>query len=210
MFCVLINLTVLVREGIILSGKMVLASASPRRKELLNRLGVNFTTVPAGINEENFADLKPEKMVKNLARAKAEEVSGLAEETIIIAADTVVVYDNRVLGKPADKQEAREMLKKLQGDRHIVLTGLSVLSTVKDEVYSICDSTEVFMKKVDVEEIEAYIKTGEPMDKAGAYGIQGLGGIFIDKIIGSYFTVMGLPVHRLDDLLKKFSVNLLE
>ncbi|MFW5999051.1 MAG: Maf family protein [Halanaerobiaceae bacterium] len=193
-----------------MSGKMVLASASPRRKELLNRLGVNFTTVPAGINEEKFADLEPEKMVKNLARAKAEEVSGLAEETIIIAADTVVVYDNRVLGKPADKQEAREMLKKLQGDRHIVLTGLSVLSTVKDEVYSICDSTEVFMKKVDVEEIEAYIKTGEPMDKAGAYGIQGLGGIFIDKIIGSYFTVMGLPVHRLDDLLKKFSVNLLE
>ncbi|MFW6237726.1 MAG: Maf family protein [Halanaerobiales bacterium] len=192
-----------------MAGKMVLASASPRRKELLERLGLNFTTVPAGIEEEKFFDYRPEEMVKELARAKAEKISGLVEETIIIAADTVVVYEERVLGKPGDRQEAREMLKQIQGDRHTVMTGLAVLSTDREEVYSICDSTEVYMKKVDVEEIEAYVNTGEPMDKAGSYGIQGLGGIFVDKIIGSYFTVMGLPVHRLDDLLKKFSVNVL-
>ena len=188
--------------------KIILASGSPRRKELLKRLKLEFDVVPAKFNEDEVELLDPEKLVKKLSRAKAEEVVNMFEDTVVIAADTVVIYREEILGKPVSKRDARDMLKKLQGGKHLVMTGLTVMSTT-GKSRTICDSTQVFMKKLDMKDIKSYVDTGEPIDKAGAYGIQGLGGIFVDKIVGSYFTVMGLPVHRLAELLKEFSIKIL-
>lgn len=187
--------------------KLVLASSSPRREKLLKQLGLDFTIVPGKIDESQFTSLPPEKMVVELARAKAEEIAGLVEDTIIIAADTVVVYNNDVLGKPINKENAREMLKKLQGDKHTVLTGIGILSTEDGLSTFQYDRTEVYMREMEEGEIMSYVDTGEPLDKAGSYGIQGLGGMFIEKINGSYFTVVGLPIHKLAIMLKKFSIE---
>lgn len=189
--------------------KLVLASSSPRREELLNRLGLNFTIVPSKIDENQFTSLPPGERVVELARAKAEEVVELVEDTIVIAADTAVVYNNKLLGKPADRKNAREMLRELQGDKHTVLTGLAVISTLDGDSFLKCDRAEVYMRRLDEEEITSYVNTGEPLDKAGSYGIQGLGGILIEKINGSYFTVVGLPLHKLAVILKKFSINVI-
>ncbi len=190
--------------------KLVLASSSPRREELLNQLDLDFTIVPSKINEKQFTSLSPVKRVVALARAKAEEVAELVEDTIIIAADTVVVHNNKLLGKPVDRENAREMLEELQGEKHTVLTGLAVLSTENDVSSLKHDQTEVYMRSLNEKEITAYVDTGEPMDKAGSYGIQGLGGIFIEKINGSYFNVVGLPIHKLAVMLKKFSINVID
>ncbi len=189
--------------------ELILASASPRREELLKKLGLKFTIVPSKINENKYNDLTPGKLVKELARAKAEDVAQLVEDTVIIAADTVVVCNDRILGKPEDKDDARQMLRLLQGTKHEVITGLAVLSTRTGKSVVDNDLTEVYMRKMDNDEIIDYVDTGEPLDKAGSYGIQGLGGIFVEKIIGSYFTVMGLPIHKLAIMLKQFSIKIL-
>jgi len=188
--------------------KLVLASSSPRREELLKRLGLNFTIVPSKINED-IEGLAPDLLVQELARAKAEEVAELVEDTVIIAADTVVVNNNGIIGKPEDKNEAREMLKCLQGKCHTVFSGIAVLSTEEGRSLVDVDRTEVFLRQMDEQEINEYVDTGEPLDKAGSYGIQGFGGIFVEKINGSYFTVMGLPIHKLALMLKKFNINII-
>ena len=189
--------------------KLVLASSSPRREELLEQLDLNFTIVPSKIEEDKFYNLSPEILVKQLASAKAEAVAELVEDTIVIAADTIVVYKDEILGKPDNTDDARKMLNKLKGSKHRVLSGLVVLSTIENEMLVDYDETEVFMRNLDENEINGYINSGEPFDKAGAYGIQGLGGIFIEKIRGSYYTVVGLPIHKLAVMLKKFSIEIL-
>lgn len=189
--------------------KLVLAYSSPRREELLKRLGLNFTIVPSKINENNFNDIAPDLLVQKLASRKAEEVAGLVENTVIIAADTVVVNENEIIGKPDDKNDAGKMLEKLQGRQHTVFSGLAVLSTKTAKSLVDVDHTEVYLRQMSKQEIDDYINTGEPLDKAGSYGIQGLGGIFVEKIEGSYFTVMGLPIHKLAVMLKKFDVNII-
>ncbi|MFW6035514.1 MAG: Maf family protein [Halothermotrichaceae bacterium] len=186
--------------------KLVLASMSPRRQELMKRMGFNFTVVPSKIDEEKYIDLSPVEMVQQLAEAKALEVAGLVEDTVVIAADTIVLYNGKILGKPQDQQQAFKTLKKLQGDKHTVITGISVCNT-DNKIVTDYDQTEVFMRSISEKEIRGYVTTGEPMDKAGAYGIQGLGGIFVERIKGSYFTVMGLPIHKLVLMLKKFEVE---
>ncbi|MFW5992119.1 MAG: Maf family protein [Halanaerobiaceae bacterium] len=188
--------------------KIVLASRSPRRQELMKMLGFDFTTVPGKIDEEKYFHLKPAELVQKLARAKVEEVAGLVEDTVIIGADTVVVMDNRILGKPENLEDAKEILGKLQDRHHSVLTGLAVYDTVSEKERVDYDRTDVYMREMTEEEIDGYVKTGEPMDKAGAYGIQGIGGIFVEKINGSFFTVMGLPIHKLILMLKEFSIDL--
>lgn len=187
--------------------KLILASKSPRRQELLKMLGFDFTTVPCKIDEERYFDLKPVKMVQKLARLKAEEVAGLVEDTVVIGSDTVVVMDGIMLGKPESIEEATAMLKKLQDRQHSVLTGIAVYDTTSKRVLVDYDRTDVYMRPMTEEEIDGYVKTGEPMDKAGAYGIQGIGGIFVEKINGSYYTVMGLPIHKLVLMLKEFSIG---
>lgn len=189
--------------------KIILASSSDRRKNLLAKLGIKFTAMPSKIDESKYDFEAPEKLVQELSLAKASDVAKIVENTLIISADTVVVYDDKILEKPEDEEAAFRMLRLLENNHHKVYTGLAVISADDKMHYLDYDVTEVFMRKIDDDEISRYIKTGESMDKAGSYGIQGKGGIFVEKIIGSYFTVMGLPIHKLSMALKSFSIDII-
>ncbi|HKL13159.1 MAG TPA: Maf family protein [Halanaerobiales bacterium] len=189
--------------------KIILASSSDRRKDLLTRLGIKYTAMPSKIDESGFDYERPEKLVQELSLAKASNVAKVVENALIIAADTIVAYDNKILGKPEDEEDAKKMLKLIENDTHEVYTGIALISANDEMHFLDYDVTEVYMRKINDEEIDRYIKTGEPMDKAGSYGIQGKGGIFVNKIIGSYFTVMGLPIHMLSMALKSFSIEII-
>ncbi len=189
--------------------KIILASSSDRRKELLTRLGIKYTAMASKIDEDGYDYEHPDKLVQELSLAKASNVANVVENDLIIAADTVVAHHNKILGKPEDEEDAKRMLQLLENDKHKVFTGLALISADDEMHFLDYDVTEVFMRKVGKEEIERYIKTGEPMDKAGSYGIQGKGGIFVNKIVGSYFTVMGLPIHLLSMALKSFSIEII-
>lgn len=184
--------------------RMILASGSPRRKELLQMLEVSFEVLVSD-TKEVITKNEPAEVTKELSYQKAMAVAGQVEEGIIIGADTVVSIDGKILGKPADKEEAREMIYKLQGKSHMVYTGVTVIAKSDDMVSasSFAEGTKVNVAPMTENEIEAYISTEEPYDKAGAYGIQGLFGKFIEGIEGDYFNVVGLPVHRLYEELKK-------
>lgn len=188
---------------------IILASQSPRRRELLERMGVRgFRIVTPDIEEHMERALPPEELVRRISLEKAlavQEQEGGG--SIIIAADTVVALDGAVLGKPADKLEAFKMLSTLSGCRHQVYTGVTVLRG--EEGHTVSEETTVSFRELSGEEIDWYIATGEPMDKAGAYGIQGYGALLIEGIQGDYYNVMGLPVCRLGQLLEKLGVNCL-
>lgn len=188
---------------------IILASQSPRRRELLERIGIqNFIVRPA-VGEEVMDDsLTPGLLVESLSRQKAEEVAAAAgADDLVIAADTVVAIDGRVLGKPRDESEAAQMLSRLSGRSHTVYTGVTVLRGGDRRTEH--EATTVRFRALTKEEIDAYIATGEPMDKAGAYGIQQLGGLLVEGIDGDYFNVMGLPICRLGQMLKHFGLDLL-
>ena len=193
--------------------KIILASASPRRKELLAKAGISFTVIPAA-GEEKRTSEDPGEAVQQLARDKAEWVAqSLAEceeGTLVIGSDTIVVFENRILGKPKDRRDAAETLEKLQGNTHQVYTGVTVLERKAGKwvVHTFFESTDVTFYPVSREEIQDYIATGEPMDKAGSYGIQGLFGIYVKGICGDYNNVVGLPVARLFHEMKKSGINL--
>lgn len=189
--------------------KLVLASSSPRREEILKQLKLKFTIVPGKIDESKFTETNPEKLVKTLALEKAKSVSNLVEDALIIAADTVVVCEDEILGKPEDSEEAKEQLKLLSGKEHQVMTGIAVLSSETGEVYVENNITLVKMLNMSDEKIDKYISTGEPLDKAGSYGIQGFGGLFVEGIKGSYYSVVGLPIHQLAEILDKFNYGIL-
>ena len=192
--------------------RIVLGSASPRRKELLEQIGVEFE-IKTSDKEEIYESTIPTEIVQELALMKAgnvamelEEVEGNVIDTIVIGADTVVVHDNKILGKPSDEAEAFRMLKSLAGDTHQVYTGVAMLVYGEDgEAKEIChaERTEVFVHEMSDEEILNYIASGEPMDKAGAYGIQGKFAAYIDKIEGDYYNVVGLPVAYVYQQLKE-------
>ena len=193
--------------------KIILASASPRRKELLAKAGISFTVIPAA-GEEKRTSENPGEAVQQLARDKAEWVTqSLAEceeGTLVIGSDTIVVFENRILGKPKDRRDAAETLEKLQGNTHQVYTGVTVLERKAGKwvEHTFFESTDVTFYPVSREEIQDYIATGEPMDKAGSYGIQGLFGIYVKGICGDYNNVVGLPVARLFHEMKKSGINL--
>ena len=193
--------------------KIILASASPRRKELLAKAGISFTVIPAA-GEEKRTSEDPGEAVQQLARDKAEWVAqSLAEceeGTLVIGSDTIVVFENRILGKPKDRRDAAETLEKLQGNTHQVYTGVTVLERKAGKwvEHTFFESTDVTFYPVSREEIQDYIATGEPMDKAGSYGIQGLFGIYVKGICGDYNNVVGLPVARLLHEMKKSGINL--
>ena len=186
---------------------VILASQSPRRRELLERMGLSDFLIRPAQGEENFdPSLTPAQLVEALSRQKAEEISaGAGPEDIVIAADTVVSVDGRVLGKPRDGTEAAEMLAALSGREHTVYTGVTVRRG--GETVTEHEATAVRFRPLTGEEIAAYVATGEPMDKAGAYGIQGRGGIFVQAIQGDYFNVVGLPICRLAGMLRQFGVD---
>lgn len=189
--------------------KLVLASSSPRREEILEQLNLKFTIVPSKIDEDNFDSSDPVELVRKLAEEKARSVSQLVEDAIIIAADTVVVYNDQILGKPSGKLDAKKMLKKLSSDQHQVITGVAVLNSSSGESHVDYNITEVKMTALSEQEINSYVDTGEPLDKAGSYAIQGFGGLFVEEIKGSYYSVMGLPIHQLAKLLDKFNYGIL-
>lgn len=184
----------------------MLASQSPRRRELLAGLGLCFEVIPAALEEPPPGETPPEEYVKTLALAKARKVAGRASGEAILAADTVVVLEGEILGKPKDFDEARQMLSALSGRTHQVFTGYTILSqrdeSQRDEIIRAV-RTEVVMKPLSPEEIEAYLATGEPMDKAGAYAIQGLASYMVQEVRGSVTNVIGLPLTEVvTDLLK--------
>ncbi|MBQ9411525.1 MAG: septum formation protein Maf [Oscillospiraceae bacterium] len=189
--------------------KIVLASASPRRRELLQMLGVrNLEIVPARGGEHPNPELAPAELVTDLSRCKAREVALLrSPEELVIAADTVVVLDGAILGKPRDRTDAQRMLTALSGRSHSVYTGFTLILGEREE--SAAERSLVFFRPLSPEEIARYIDTGEPMDKAGSYGVQGIGSLFVERIEGDFFNVMGLPLCALGKALRRFGVELI-
>ncbi|NLP46688.1 MAG: septum formation inhibitor Maf [Epulopiscium sp.] len=187
--------------------KIILASQSPRRQELLHQIGISFEVMTSHISEKIDASLSVEDQVKKLAFNKAQAIQKqMKEPCIIIGADTMVTYNNHILGKPKNAQDAYSMLQMLQGQVHTVYTGVAVLesfSIKKFSHYCFMESAKVYMKSLTKTEIWNYINSKEPKDKAGAYGIQGKGAAFIQKIEGDYYTVVGLPISSLYDVLKE-------
>ena len=179
---------------------MILASQSPRRRELLGQMGFSFTVRPAKGEELAHPELTPAQLVEELARQKALEVSAeAASDDVVVAADTVVAIDGKVLGKPHDKVHAAEMLSALSGREHTVYTGVAVK---RGETLLVeHETTQVRFRPLTEREIDLYIQTGEPMDKAGSYGIQGYGALLVEGIRGDYFNVVGLPICRLGRML---------
>lgn len=185
--------------------RLVLASSSPRRAALLDQLGLAYETTPAHIDETLRPSEPPAAYVERLAREKVVAVSRSNDE-VVIGADTAVVSDGHVLGKPAHPEEARSMLRRLQGERHEVFTGVAVGHA--GEIESLVDVTHVQMLPMTDSEISDYVNGGEPMDKAGSYALQGRGGVFVETISGSPFTVVGLPIHLLPRLLKRVGADM--
>lgn len=189
--------------------KIILASQSPRRRELLTQMGIrDFQIITPDIDERMDRALPPDKLVETISAEKAGAVAAqTGPEALVIAADTVVALEGAVLGKPRDETEAAEMLSALSGRHHQVYTGFTVIRGSRRVTRSAC--TEVVFRPLTPEEIADYVKTGEPMDKAGAYGIQGVGSLLIEGIRGDYFNVMGLPVCELGRALSEFGVDCL-
>ena len=186
--------------------RVILASNSPRRRELLGIFGFDFDIIADNTPECVEDNLTPEEIVRFLAEFKGNNVISTldsSENAVVISADTVVAVNNTVLGKPKDAKEAEEMLLLLSDNVHTVYTGVCVKDICTKKSVVFCEKTEVFFKKLDIMEIKDYINTGESMDKAGAYGIQNRGALFVKKICGDYFNVVGLPVCRLGEVLKK-------
>jgi septum formation protein len=187
---------------------VVLASSSPRRRELLEKTGLKFIVDAAEINEDHVRRMKPAELAKIISLEKAKAVAARHPGSIIIAADTFGMLDGRLLGKPRDGEEARDMLKRMSGRRHRVITGFTILDTATGKTVSKAVETSVYFRELGKEEIAAYVGTGEPLDKAGAYAIQGLGAQLVEKIEGDYYNVIGLPLRALARELNKFGVSL--
>lgn len=192
--------------------RIVLASASPRRKELMELVRLKFEIQPSNIEEILDERLSVPKRIEKLSFQKASDVAGkLNEESIVIGADTVVELDGKILGKPKDKEDAKDMLIMLSGNTHNVITAISVLkSNDPSSLVTAHEITEVKFKKLTEQEIENYVNTGEPLDKAGAYAIQGIGVLLVEKINGCYTNVVGLPIPLLTrKLSENFGITLL-
>ena len=188
--------------------QLVLASASPRRRDLLASLQLDFEVRSAEIDESALTDELPEDHVLRLARAKAQAVARSGE--LVLAADTVVVLEGRILGKPADPTDAHQMLSSLTGREHDVYTGVALFEPDRDTLVSATDRSEVRIAALDKDEISWYVSTGEPLDKAGSYAIQGLGALFVERVVGNYTNVVGLPLPLTRSLFQQLSYDILD
>jgi septum formation protein len=188
---------------------IILASTSPRRKEILAKTKLPFVAVPSNYEEDMTLQMSPIDLAKYLSAGKALSLINDHKDAIIIGADTFVVFQNKLLGKPKNEEQAREMLQMLRGNENDLITGVTIIDTLNNKEKSFHEISKVFMKDISDEIITAYIKTGEPLHMAGAYSIQEIGAIFIDKIEGDFFNAMGLPLARLAEELKGFGVNIL-
>lgn len=188
---------------------IILASKSPRRKKLLEQLGISFSIDVSNIKETIDKKLPPFKIAENLSLQKAEDVAKRHKNAIIIAADTLVFFENKIFGKPHTEKNTKKMLKMLSGKPHTIITGFTVLDTNSKKAITQSEATIVFMKRMTAKEIDLYVATKEPLDKAGGYGIQELGVMFIEKIQGDYNNIVGLPLFTLVEVLRKFNIFIL-
>ena len=192
--------------------KFYLASHSPRRKEILQRVGIDFEIVPRKPVDETITSYdEPANFAETLARKKVQNAilqDGISG--IVLGFDTIVYIDGEILGKPKNETEARNYLKKLSGKWHTVYTGVAALEIISGEISSSVERTNVLFSELSEDEIDAYIRSGEPMDKAGAYGIQELGALLVEKVDGCFYNVVGLPLLCLTDVLKVFNIDRIE
>lgn len=185
--------------------RVILASQSPRRRELLNLIGIAHEVMPADIDETVPAGESPRDHVERLAREKAAAISSRHPDAVVIAADTIVIYGDEILGKPGSVADAELTIARLAGRSHTVQTAIAV--ALGSRIESAVEEVRVTFRALTAEEISAYVRTGEPMDKAGAYGIQGFGATIVERVEGDYFSVMGLGLRRLVELLGRLGVE---
>lgn len=188
--------------------KIILASTSPRRSELLKQIGLDFTVMPSRYEENMSLKMSHKNLAKTLAYGKAKDVAREVKEGVVIGVDTFLVLGSRRIGKPKDSQDAVKILQTLSGKTIKVYSGIAIIDSATGKELVDYEITKVKFKKLSKEEIEHYVKTGEPLDKAGAFAIQGLGAIFISSIKGCYSNVIGLPLHNLYKNLQKFGVDI--
>jgi len=189
--------------------QIILASTSPRRREILSKLGISFV-VEAGVYEEDMTlAMPPLELVKHLATGKADAVARTRTDSLVIASDTIVVFQGKALGKPKNKQHAIDTLKMLSGKENDIITAVAIHDGPSGKKVIFADTTKVFMKEMTEQDIVAYVENGEPMDKAGSYALQGLGAMFIDRIEGDFFNAMGLPLAHLAAELRALGVKIL-
>jgi len=189
--------------------KIVLASASSRRKELLEKIGLRVEVDPPEYVEDLSLDLAPHELVKKLSLEKAHIVAARHRDAIIIAADTIGVLERQIIGKPQNEAEAKEMLGRLSGRAHLVITGFTIIDTTKSKVLTKSVETKVYFRRLTTCEIDAYVRSGEPLGKAGGYAIQGRGALLVDKIEGDFYNVVGLSLSALGEGLRTFGVDLM-
>jgi len=188
--------------------RLVLASESPRRAQLFRQIGLEFVVRKSGADEENDVPAEPKQHVLALSRRKAEHVAATEPDALVVGADTIVVIDGDILGKPASRQHAFDMLKRLSGRTHRVFTGFTVLDTRSGASVADVEVTEVHFRELEEDEIWRYIDTGSPMDKAGAYGIQDQSAVFVDRINGCFYNVVGFPLARFYLRMREFLAQL--
>ncbi|WNC16703.1 Maf family protein [Brevibacillus brevis] len=188
---------------------LTLASSSPRRRELLQALGIAFKVQSSDVDETTAPGLSPQEVVEELALRKARAVASTLSEGVVLGSDTIVVLDDRILGKPADEADAFRMLSMLQGREHTVYSGVALIEAASGRSEVAHSSTRVKIRALSEAEIKAYIATREPMDKAGSYAIQGIGATIVEGIAGDYFTVVGLPLCLTANMLSRFGITVL-
>jgi septum formation protein len=189
--------------------QIILASSSPRRKALLENLGLEFKVDTSNTPEHVHKDLEPHHLARLHSLEKAQAVAERHRDAIVIAADTLGVLEGQVFGKPTSEDDARRTLKRMSGKCHLVITGFAIIDTKNQKTITRSIETKVWFRELRDEEIRAYVSSGEPMDKAGAYAIQGLGSLLVDRIEGDYYNVIGLPLSAMAESLKDFGVEVL-
>ncbi len=189
--------------------KIILASSSPRRKDLLLQIGLKFEVDPSNYEEDMTLKMEPRKLAEYLSLGKAEDVAKRHKNAIIVSADTITAVGGEVFGKPKTAERAKYMLQKLSGKLHSIITGFTVIDTESGKQISRSVETKVYFRSISEEEMDAYIATREPLDQGGGYAIQGIAALFVEKIEGDYFNIVGLPIGAVVEELKNFGVKIL-
>ena len=188
--------------------KLILASNSPAKKETLEKLGIEFEVIPSNYEEDHNLDLEPRALVKFLSQEKAKEVAGRIEDGLVIGADTMVLIDGEIMGKAHTEERAREMLRKLSGKKHDVITGLTIIDAENQKKITKCIESRVYFRDLSDEEIDYYVKMENPLHCAGAYQIQNLGQLFVERTEGDISNVIGFPLVEFINILREFGVNI--
>ena len=194
----------MLNTGELLMKKLILASSSPRREKILNMVKLNFDVIPSNIDETYEQNLSPQQIVENLSKKKATTVSKKFPKSYVIGADTVVSIENQILNKPQNQEEAYKMLRILSNKKHMVITGVCLITEKNNILFNFVEKSDVYFYKLDEKSILDYIKSNSPYDKSGAYGIQDFSACFVKKIYGCYYNIVGFPISKFLNILKTF------